>query len=63
MGTTEARYPKKPNFPLSFRKAPTALSWVFRPRATSATIRAKPKLTTKTKYTSKKIPPPYLAAR
>ena len=63
MGTTEARYPRNFHFSLSLRKAPMALSFVLRPMATSAIIREKPRLTTRMRYTSRKMPPPYRAAR
>ena len=63
MGTNEVSTPKKAHFLFSFLNAPMALSPVFRPMAISATIKAKPKVTAKIMYTSKKVPPPYFAAR
>ena len=44
-------------------KAPTGLFLVIRPKAVSETRRVYPNVTTNTRYTNRKIPPPYFAAR
>ena len=58
-----ARYPTAPKRLSNALKAPIALKPVFRPIAISAIIKEKPKVTAKIRYTSKNVPPPYLAAR
>ena len=56
--------PKRNGSPLpNFANAPMGLRRVMRPSAVSDTMSAYPNVTTSTRYTSRKIPPPYLAAR
>ena len=51
-------------FPFAkLRNAPTGLFLVIRPRADSATIIVYPNVNASMIYTSRKIPPPYFAAR
>ena len=62
-GTTQARTPTKLKRLSSFLNAPMALTPVFLPIAISVIIKVKPKVTASIKYTSRKMPPPYFAAR
>ena len=62
-GTNAASQPRNPNRLSSALYAPMQDRRVFRPMAISVIISEKPNVSARIRYTSRKIPPPYRAAR
>ena len=63
IGTNAAKTPKNPKRLSSDLKALMALRPVLRPIEISVIINANPNVTARIRYTNKKDPPPYFAAR